>query len=98
MCTHLHNYIVMLRKFMDPSEKTGWSNFLQKLYAESDNLMLIMPLALCVMTVTNSLLQHVLKHLAKEQQQMKEKKEKMHLTKKGMFITITVLHCLITLC
>ncbi len=101
MCTHLHNYIVMLRKFADPSEKTGWSksfNFLQKLYAESDNPMLITPLALCVMTVMDSLLLHMLKHLAKEQQQMKEKKEKMHLTKKGMFITITILHCLITLC
>jgi hypothetical protein len=87
----------MLRKFVDPSEKTGWSqsfNFLQKLYTESDNLMLITPLALCVMNVTNSLLLHALKHLAREQERMKEKKEKMHLTKKGMFITITIPHCL----
>ena len=79
MCTHLHNYIIMLRKFVDPSEKTGWSksfNFLQKLYTESNNLMPITPLTLHAMTITNSLLLHVLKHLTKEQQWMKEKKEK----------------------
>ena len=101
MCKRLHNYIVMLRKFVDPSKKTGWSqsfNFLQKLYTESDNPMPITPLTLCAMTITDSLLLYVLKHLTREQEQMKEKKEKMHLTKKGMFITITVLHCLITLC
>ena len=75
MHTHLCNYIIMLRKF----EKTGWSksfNFLQKLYTESNNLMPITPLTLHAMTITNSLLLHVLKHLTKEQQWMKEKKEK----------------------
>jgi hypothetical protein len=49
MCKCLHNYIIMLRKFMDPSKKTGWSqsfNFLQKLYAKSNNPMPITPLAL----------------------------------------------------
>ncbi len=56
--------------------------------------MLITPLTLHAMTVTDSLLLYVLKHLAREQEWMKEKKEKMHLTKKGMSITITVLHSL----
>ena len=80
---------------MDPSKKTGWSqsfNFLQKLYAESNNPMLITPLALCALNVTDSLLLHVLKHLAREQERLKEKKEKMHLTKKGTFIAITIPH------
>jgi hypothetical protein len=84
MCKHLHNYIIMLRKFVDPSKKTGWSqsfNFLQKLYAKSDNPMPITPLALCVMNVTDSLLLHVLKHLAREQERMKEKKETAHPTR-----------------
>jgi hypothetical protein len=85
----------MLRKFGDPSKKTGWSqsfNFLQKLYTKSDNPMLMRPLTICALNITDSLLLHVLKHLAREQERMKEKKEKMHLTKKGMFITITIPH------
>ena len=101
MHKRLCNYIVMLRKFADPSEKTGWSKsfkFLQKFYTKSDNLMLIMPLALCALNITDSLLLHVLQHLATEQQRMKEKKEKMHLTKQGMFITITIPHHLTGMC
>ena len=101
MCKCLHNYIIMLRKFADPSEKTGWSKsfkFLQKFYTESDDLMLITPLTLHALNVTNSLLLHVLQHLATEQQRMKEKKEKMHLTKQGMFITITIPHRLTGMC
>jgi hypothetical protein len=41
------------------------------------------------MTINDSLLLHVLRHLTREQEQLKEKKENLHLTKKGMFITIT---------
>jgi hypothetical protein len=55
----------------------------------------IPPLTLHALNISNSLLLHVLQHLTTEQERKKEKKEKMpHLTKKGMFITITVLHCL----
>ena len=84
-CEWLWNYVSIVRKFLDQNPKTGWAKsarFLEQLYAESDHLMLITLLCLHSLTVTDSLLLHVLQQLAAEQRrQAKHGGKKLNLTK-----------------
>ncbi len=91
----LQNYISIIRKFLDQNPKTGWAKstrFLEQLYAESNHPMLITPLCLRSLTVTNLLLLHVLQQLAAEQRRKaKHGGKKLNLTKKGILFSTWIM-------